>query len=145
MPFNQLSLILCCSRNQCSDNSVLLYRQEGHKMEVAVDLLHQFPPISLALTLSKQHVVGRLIIVRQLKGRRRILNHVYHSLCQGTVPILTLLKSLLNVTLFQLFKRQANVINIMIIRWGVLILSGGYRTFRCYLFWISCISGHHIE
>jgi hypothetical protein len=34
-----------------------------------------------------------------------------------------LLKSLLNVTLFQLLKGQANVINIMIIRWGVLIYS----------------------
>ncbi len=125
---------MCCSRNQCSDNSVLLYRQEGHKMEVAVDSTFMstspISPFSLALTtLSNQHIVGRLI-VRQLKRRRRILNHVYHSLCQGTIPILTLPKSQLNVALFQLFNQQANVINIVIIRWGVLILSGGCRKFR---------------
>ena len=135
---------MCCSRNQCSDNSVLLYRHKGHEMEVAVDstscLLHRFPPISLALTtLLNQHIVGHL----GLQRRRRILNHVYHSLCLGIIPILTLLKSLLDVALFQLFKRQANVINIVIIRWVVLILSGGCRKFHRSLLCMACTSGHH--
>jgi hypothetical protein len=60
----------------------------------------------------------------------------------GTVPILTLLKSLLDVTLFQLLKGQANVINIMIIRWGVLIFSGGWCKLCCSLLCMACTSGH---
>jgi hypothetical protein len=67
------------------------------------------------LTLSNQHIVGLLIIVRQLKERRRILNHFYHRLRQGTIPIFTLLEIVLHVALFQLLRGQANIINIIIV------------------------------
>ena len=66
-----------------------------------------------------EQVVGCLIIARQLKGRRRILNHFYHCLCQGTVPILTLLESLLHVALFQQQRACGNkYVPTYVLTWG---------------------------
>ena len=77
-------------------------------------------PFSLSNTVN-----GLVIVIRGLEQRQRILNHLNHCLGQGTILILTLLKSPCDVALFQLLKGQASVINIMIIRWGMTILSGG--------------------
>jgi hypothetical protein len=84
-------------------------------------------------------------IIIRLKPRRRICYHVNECLCQGTIPIVTLLKSLLEITTFHLLKGQAMVINIMVIRWRMIIFLCGCHNFFGFILYAVCTSGHHDE